>query len=90
MLLVIFCNLCLVYFCLAKGYFFFFDPPVKEDTSNKDFYGLTISHNKPIPFEIVNVHERNKIKKNAVNNKKVDNDLVRDNDSANNDLVNTK
>lgn len=87
MLLIIFCNLCLIYFCSAKGYFFFFDPPQEVDNKNKDFYGLTVNEDKPIPFEIVNVNDRNRIKKNASAMKK---ENERDNDSANNDLVNTK
>lgn len=58
MFLIILGNICLFYFLSAKVYFFFFDPPKKEDTSNKDFYGITIDHNKPIPYEIRNMNEK--------------------------------
>ena len=53
----------MLYSLLAKGYFFFFDSPAKENNENKDFYGITIAHNKPIPYEIRNKNEKVSTKK---------------------------
>ena len=53
LLLLIFTSICFVYFLLAKGYFFFFDPPVIDtNEQDKDFYGITVNKDRPIPFEI--------------------------------------
>ena len=93
LLLIIFCNGCLLYFILAKFYFFFIDPPQKENNENKDFYGITISHNKPIPYEVRNVNDKSKNNKNkkvteVEKNKSID--KSKEYDSARYDLVNTK
>ena len=73
-LLMVLCNICLVYFALAKAYFFFFDPPKKENDEGKDFYGLTEKRDQPIPYEIRN--------KNVVNNKTNNHNNSKKDDSA--------
>lgn len=79
LLLIIFCNLCLIYFTFAKAYFFFFDTPVKNENQNKDFYGLTIASTKPIPYEIkyqnekrICVEDNKNIRENRVKMTKID------------------
>ena len=71
-LLIVFCNVCLIYFVLAKAYFFFFNPPQKENNEGKDFYGITEKSNQPIPYEIRNKNAENSMVNSQNNLKKAD------------------
>ena len=87
--LIIFCPICVIYFALAMGYFFFFDPPTNEDTINKDFYGLTISSTKTIPYEVKSQTAR-KISSEDVSKTIIESDTKTKNlDGANYNLVNS-
>jgi len=64
-LLIVFSCICLLFFCFAKFYFFFIDPPQTENNEGKDFYGLTVNKEQAIPYEIRNVNNQgyNKIER---------------------------